>query len=233
MPAIDIVSGGGAGTPGPEGPEGPPGPEGPQGPEGAQGPQGPAGAQGAQGPQGIQGVEGPPGPPGEDGADGSDPSAVWPIGSVFIAVVATNPSTLLGFGTWAAFAAGRVLVGLDSGQTEFDTVEETGGAKTHTLSTAEIPSHNHTQDAHNHAVTDGGHVHTQRYHSATTGGLSGPTTAPDTSSNTPTNYGVTTASATTGVTVNNATAVNQATGGGGAHNNLQPYVVVYMWKRTA
>jgi len=70
-------------------------------------------------------------------------STVWPIGSVYIAVVSTNPATLLGFGTWSAFAAGRTLVGLDAGQTEFDTVEETGGAKTHTLTVGEIPSHDH------------------------------------------------------------------------------------------
>jgi len=54
----------------------------------------------------------------------------FPIGSVFIAVVSTNPATLLGYGTWSAFGAGRVLVGLDAGDADFDTAEETGGAKT-------------------------------------------------------------------------------------------------------
>ena len=155
-------------------------------------------------------------------------SAAWPVGSVFIAVVSTNPATLLGFGTWSAIAAGRMLVGLDSGDTDFDTAEETGGAKTHTLTSAEMPSHTHTQDAHTH--TQNAHSHTQRYHSATTGPLSGPTTAPDTSSNTITNYGLTTADAT--ATNQDATATNQNTGGGGAHNNLPPYFVVYIWKRT-
>lgn len=56
----------------------------------------------------------------------------WPIGSIFITVSASDPSYLLGFGTWAAFGAGRVLVGVDSGDTDFDTIEETGGAKTAT-----------------------------------------------------------------------------------------------------
>lgn len=71
-------------------------------------------------------------------------STLWPVGSVYISVVSTNPGTLLGFGTWTAFGAGRTLVGIDAGQTEFDTVEETGGAKTHTLTEAEIPAHTHT-----------------------------------------------------------------------------------------
>lgn len=148
----------------------------------------------------------------------------FPVGSVFIAVISTDPSTLLGYGTWAAFAAGRVLVGLDGTQTEFDTVEETGGAKTHTLTTAEMPSHTHVQDAHNH--TQNAHSHTQASTTISTGSTSNRLGTNDTSS---------TAEATGSTTATNqaATATNQNTGGGGAHNNLQPYVVVYMWKRTA
>src|SRR5687768_14976223 len=76
---------------------------------------------------------------------GGDASAAWPVGSVFISVLATDPATLLGFGTWEAFAAGRVLVGIDPLQAEFDTLLETGGAKTHTLTTAEMPAHTHVQ----------------------------------------------------------------------------------------
>ena len=126
-------------------------------------------------------------------------SEAFPVGSVFIAVVSTNPGTLLGYGTWSAFAAGRVLVGLDSGQTEFDTVEETGGTKTHTLIEAEIPAHVHQQLAPT---------------SASGGALK---VTPDTNASGSQASGQNTAS----------------TGGNGAHNNLQPYIVVYMWKRTA
>ena len=68
--------------------------------------------------------------------------AAWPIGSIYTSVTSANPSTLFG-GNWEAFGAGRVMIGLDSGDTDFDTVEEIGGFKTHTLTTAEIPSHTH------------------------------------------------------------------------------------------
>jgi microcystin-dependent protein len=165
----------------------------------------------------------------------------FPVGSVFIAVVSTNPATLLGYGTWSAFAAGRVLVGRDSGDSDFDTAEETGGEKTHTLTTAEMPSHTHVQDAHNH--TQDAHTHTQNAHShvqslptSQTGSQASGTR--DTSTTGSTADALSTASATAvnqNATATNqaATATNQNAGGGGAHNNLQPYVVVYMWKRTA
>ena len=70
----------------------------------------------------------------------------YPVGSIYMNCSnATNPGTLLGFGTWSSFGAGRVLIGLDSSDTDFDSAEETGGAKTdsHTLTIAELPSHTH------------------------------------------------------------------------------------------
>ena len=57
---------------------------------------------------------------------------VYPVGSVVTFGVSTNPATLFGFGTWAAIA-GKVIVGIDAGQEEFDTLDETGGEKTHQL----------------------------------------------------------------------------------------------------
>jgi microcystin-dependent protein len=155
------------------------------------------------------------------------PERCYPVGAVFISTVATDPAELLGFGTWAAFGAGRVLVGFDGTQPEFDADGKTGGAKTHTLTVAEMPSHTHAQDAHNH--TQNAHAHVQRVNSATTGGTAGYT--PDTSTNNGVNSGYSTADATA---VNNpATATNQSTGGGGAHNNLPPYLVCRFWVRTA
>jgi hypothetical protein len=123
-------------------------------------------------------------------------AALYPVGSIYTnATVSTNPATLLGFGTWAAYAEGRVPVGKASSGT-FDTLNATGGAETHTLSTAEMPAHTHGYQKHtggsNLSIHDIAH--------------------------TVTSY---------------ATTQTTSTGGGGAHNNLQPYIVVYMWKRTA
>lgn len=156
---------------------------------------------------------------------------VWPVGSVFLSVVETNPATLFGFGTWVSIGDGRVLVGQNTSDVDFDVLEKTGGEKTHVLTESEIPAHTHTQDVHSHTINDAGHSHlTQRYPTAT-GGSSGFTN--DTSmSGTLADNTLSTKSATTGITVNNATATNQNTGGGLAHNNLQPFLVVKMWKRT-
>ena len=219
---------------GPAGPQGETGPQGPAGNDGAQGEVGPAGPKGdkgdtgIQGPPGPQGDIGPQGPAGQDGAPGNDGApgeagapgadanvaAAWPVGSIFTSVVSTNPATLLGFGTWAAFAAGRVLVGIDANDTDFDTVRETRGAKTHTLQVSEIPSHTHVQDAHTHTIPVG---------------ATDDTSAPFDRADAGTNASGANASTATGST----TAVNQNTGGGGAHNNIQPSIVVYFWERTA
>ena len=142
----------------------------------------------------------------------------FPVGAVFIAVVSTNPGTLLGYGTWSAFATGRMLIGINSGDTDFDTVEETGGAKTHTLAEANLP-------AHTHAVTDPGHTHlTQRYPTAT--GASSGFTIDTSMSGTLADNTLPTKSATTGITLAN-------TGSGTAVNHMPPFIAVYMWKRTA
>ena len=67
---------------------------------------------------------------------------VYPVGSVYTSVNNVNPSSLFG-GTWVSFASGRTLIGVDTAQTEFNTVQKTGGEKTHTLTATEIPSHTH------------------------------------------------------------------------------------------
>ena len=133
-----------------------------------------------------------------------------PVGSIYIAVISTNPGTLLGFGTWTAFGAGRVLVGFDAGNVLFDTAEETGGSANATL-----PSHTHTA-----TVTDPGHFHTFPFDPNATTGTSGGTAWSAAVTNTST--------AVTGITVANSTEGASAT-----NANYQPYITVYMWKRTA
>lgn len=59
------------------------------------------------------------------------PPESFPVGSVFISAVSTNPATLLGYGTWSSLGEGRVLVGVDTSDPDFDTVLETGGSKVH------------------------------------------------------------------------------------------------------
>ncbi len=96
---------------------------------------------------------------------------IYPVGIVVTLGVSTNPGTLFGVGTWTAIA-GKVIVGIDGTQTEFDTLDETGGAKTHTLSTAEIPSHTHTYDRSD-APGSGGSGGGHGTHTSTASGSAG------------------------------------------------------------
>jgi microcystin-dependent protein len=102
---------------------------------------------------------------------------------------------------------GRVPVGIDTADANFNSAGKTGGAKTHTLSTAEMPAHTHTQNAHTHTITG-----------ATVQGASGYS---HTAGNGAWNF-ASLGSPAPGST----TATNIATGGSGAHNNLPPYLTV-------
>jgi hypothetical protein len=136
-----------------------------------------------------------------------------PVGSIYInATNATNPGTLLGFGTWTAFGAGRVMVGFNSANALFDTAEETGGS-----ADAITVSHTHTA-----TVTDPGHSHTVALYGDTISGSLVLRGTGNFSNN------ISTSSVTTGITVANST-----TGSSGTNANYQPYITVYMWKRTA
>ena len=138
---------------------------------------------------------------------------LYPVGSIYTnATVSTNPATLLGFGTWTAFGAGRVPVGFDAGNALFDTAEETGGS-----ADAITVSHTHTATS-----TDSGHLHTQtEYLSSGIGNAGGGgARVNSTTGNTGTGF----ASITT--TVDSA-------GSSGTNANYQPYITVYIWKRTA
>ena len=146
--------------------------------------------------------------------------ALHPVGSIYInATNSTNPGTLLGFGTWVAFGAGRVPVGFDSSDSLFDTAEETGGSKD-----AIAVSHTHTATS---TVTDPGHTHSYTTKTSSTNGLY---SFDWETVDKPVFSSTTTGSNTTGITV----ATTVASGGSsGTNANLQPYITVYMWKRTA
>lgn len=128
---------------------------------------------------------------------------IYPVGSIYITANATNPSVLFG-GTWEQLK-GKFLVGVDSSDTDFETSGKTGGEKTHILKIEEMPSHNHTLYGSPYGSADWveGGIQRLKYD------------------------------------VNHKTASNTYplgnpiwnTGGDQAHNNLPPYMTVYMWKR--
>lgn len=153
--------------------------------------------------------------------------AAWPVGSVFINVSSTNPTVLLGGGVWERFSKGRVLVGVDEADADFDVPLETRGEKAVALTD---PNQN---APHTHNVVPGG----EHYHDYT-------------------DFWYNTIPSIDGVAVgsnNVVRAINEQlasqdrstspsaphdhavenSGGGGTHNNLQPLITVYMWLRTA
>lgn len=156
---------------------------------------------------------------------------MYPVGSIYMSVSSTNPSTYFG-GTWVAWGSGRVPVGINTSDSNFNTVEKTGGASSVTLTASQIPSHTHTFTGSSTTTSSaGGHTHnigrdtdggsgSSRYtvHKAGTSGAQGtsPTSSAGAHTHTLTPKGK-----------------NGNTGGGGSHTNLQPYIVCYMWKRTA
>ena len=143
-------------------------------------------------------------------------AAIYPVGSIYTnATSSTNPATLLGFGTWTAFGAGRVMVGFNSGNALFDTAEETGGsADAITVSHTHTATSTVTDPSHNHSYTQPSPgTFVQNINGTGQGAVSG-----------------TTGSASTGITV--ATSIS-TTGSSGTNANYQPYITVYMWKRTA
>jgi len=161
-----------------------------------------------------------------------------PVGFVFISVAATNPATLLGYGTWTAFGAGRVLIGLDSGDGDFDAAEETGGAKTVAASAQSFGGN--ALATHKHAIGTNVQVND---HAANTSGAASAAVAPGgTVPNVATALAHTHSTpALTHTVVNNAGTCDEISGGtpsgtntpGAATSVVQPYIVVYMWKRTA
>lgn len=146
---------------------------------------------------------------------------IYPVGSIHLTVNPVNPGAFFG-GTWVAWGTGRVPVAVDTGDPNFNTVEEMGGASTHLLSALESGLRTHAHDmSHGHTISI-------RYdQNAMEGG---------------TGFRVKDVGGTTGAsgTLGNPSVSNLSanTGLSGAfdaispHNNLQPYITCYMWKRT-
>ena len=132
---------------------------------------------------------------------------VYPIGSIYMSVNPTSPAELFG-GTWEEFGKGRTLVGVDTTQAEFNTVEKTGGAKTHTLTISELASHSHPLNLNTYNSPGRGNT----YVAGCDGGS-----------------GLGNANDKTPQTHRQAEHI----GGNQPHNNLQPYITCYMWKRVA
>lgn len=146
----------------------------------------------------------------------STKDALYPVGSIYVnATSGTNPATLLGFGTWAEFGVGRVMVGQDTSLTAFNVLEETGGS-----ANAVVVEHSHTGTTND----AGSHNHTVAipYDGADAGWPDGAA------------GNISDQSSTTSTAPNHAHSfTTNSTGIGGANANLQPYIVVKMWKRTA
>lgn len=231
---------------------------------------------------------------------------IFPIGSIYMSIANINPAEYFG-GTWERYAKGRTLVGVDENDATFKAVKATGGAKTHTLTTSEMPVHTHSQNSHNHTQNSHNHSQNAHGHSGSSGSAGAHTPSGSIATKSLTGYfytrdaqlsdhnlvlgspggvfGVsyeywsgshwavagsnaasyyknkvsinashnhsfsgnavsahshsvtvnsnTASNNATTATNNSTTASNNNTGGGAAHNNLQPYITVYMWVRTA
>lgn len=153
---------------------------------------------------------------------------IYPVGSIYISTVSTNPSELFGFGTWEAMPAGRVLLAQGKVETENYThnfvAGETGGEFVHQLTVGELPSHNHTASSnvtgeHNHGIYING------YNGNMSGAQNYGWGSDDHSIGLRRNYTENNGSHTHTISIGN-------TGSSQSHNNMEPYIVVYMWKRT-
>jgi hypothetical protein len=147
----------------------------------------------------------------------------WPVGSIYMSVNNTSPANLFG-GTWTVWGSGRVPAGIDTSQTEFNTVEKTGGATMHALTEAQMPSHAHSGPSHTHTMSHthpcGANQNTSNSTYFSKGGSQGST------------GDLTTGDSSASSTGSAGSGSTGSAGSGSAHNNLQPYITCYMWKRT-
>lgn len=155
---------------------------------------------------------------------------IFPIGSIRMTTTTAGAASFLG-GTWVQWGTGRVPVGVNTSDSNFNTAEKQGGASTVALSTAQLPAHGHTvsgtvtlgnESAHTHRASTGaykvGSGSGSSYYYMTNNGATDQQT---TGAGSPHTH-----SASFSGSAGN-------TGSGEAHSNLQPYITCYFWKRTA
>lgn len=165
---------------------------------------------------------------------------IYPVGSIYMSVNDTNPATFLG-GTWVRWGQGRVPVGVNENDSDFETPEKEDGEKKHQLTTDEMPNHRHL----------GQYTKTRTYTTHAQGPTDPPSQAIEVYQGTrevEVQYNVvkdnvsTTEFYTSGSGPTNDIFYSEKVtstygvaddGGDIPHNNLQPYITCFMWKRTA
>ena len=173
--------------------------------------------------------------------------SIYPVGSIYMSVNNVSPATFLG-GTWERWGNGRVPVGVDTGDTNFKTVEKTGGASTVTLTTKEMPKHRHTftPSGEIDTVTLTGSIDNMVAQSSSTG-ITGSGIIAKTQDVTGEKVYYGTSSQTGSDTYSDSIDLDAShnhtftgtsgntgyVGEGASHNNLQPYITCYMWKRVS
>lgn len=159
-----------------------------------------------------------------------------PINGLYFSATTVDPATVLGYGTWVPYAAGRAVVGVgNNGQSAWTGAQERG-TETHALTEAELASHTHTVPAHSGtAGSAGAHTHAHpsggAFIAANAGGIPG---FDNGGLYGPTNSNPLTASAGAHThDVNIPEVVTQAKGAGTPHENVQPSIGVFIWRRSA
>ena len=158
--------------------------------------------------------------------------SVYPIGGLYTTTVNANPATLLGFGIWQRFAEGRTLVGFSSDVTSatpdwVKSVNNTFGSFDHTLTLPESPEHNHSTGVYN------------RFSALAQDALdAGEVTDQQGDGNRPTAIGADNTNATSELQVADISTFQlskmkeRTVGNNQPHNNVQPSIVVFIWRRT-
>lgn len=133
----------------------------------------------------------------------ADNKKKYHIGKIIMSTSNTNPNTYLGFGTWVLWGSGRVPISVDVNDSDFSTVEKTGGEKKHKLTIGELPKHR---------FGVGSRGFSNEANIAAAGNSIGMEFLGDKA------Y---------------SQYYTEYLGSNEEHNNIQPYITCYMWKRTA